>query len=566
MKLLATIVFIIISFYTSSHGRYLHQGPHTAESQPGISATPRPSAEATRPGVQASPLVVEGEDVYATVEQGMLRGAVVTSELGQQYASFRGVPYAEPPLGELRFQAPRPAASWNGRRDALQQAPACPQITGRVTSEDCLYLNVFVPLGAAAAPVLAWIPGGGFRVGTSEYEGPDFLVAEGVILVAFNYRLGALGFLSTGDEAAPGNAGLRDQMLALSWVQRNIAAFGGDPARVTVGGESAGGCSVGDLIISPAAAGLFQQATIISGEAVSPWGIVTDPRRRAFALGEALGLSTNDSQQLVDFLRTQDAADLVTHDGDVIPPEELIRLVAVAWGPVIDGTVIQEYPISSLKAGRFSRMPILVGYTSGDGMIGAQGKGYLSSEAAVQQLDENFVEAAAPLVRLPTADQRQDAALRIRDFYFGNESITLQEAQAIVDMLTDFGFVEPSDTAVRIMANQSDAAPIFYHLFDYRGPSIGNSTYGTPHGSQRSVLFSGLVTNPDEEFIQLRTNMVRLWANFVKYGTPSPEGESIEWTAFNNSDQNYMHITNIFEMKQNVYEQRMDFWHEIMPI
>lgn len=323
---------------------------------------------------------------------------------------------------------------------------------------------------------------------------------------------------------------------------------------------------MGHLVISPEAAGLFQQATIISGEAVSSWGIVANPRQRAFALGEALGLSTNDSQQLVDFLRTQEAGDLVTHGSDVIPPEEAIQLVAMAWAPVVDGFLIQDSPITNLKAGRFSRVPHLVGYTSGDGVIGAQGKGYLSSAAAVQQLNERFVEAAAPLVRLPTAEQREAAAVRIRDFYFGEADITLQEAQSIVDLLTDFGFVEPSDTAVRIMANHSDSAPIFYHLFDYRGPSIGNSTYGTPHGSQRSVLFSGLVNDPDEEFIQLRTNMVRLWANFVKCGTPSPEGESIEWTEFNNADQNYMHITNAFEMRQNVYKQRMDFWHDIIPV
>nr|AJP62555.1 carboxylesterase [Oxya chinensis] len=513
-------------------------------------------------------LCVCAQDSRVTVSlssESQVVGLNTTTVRGIPYYSFRGIPYAVPPVGQLRYKDPVPY-TWNGSVEAVEDAPRCSQRSGG--QEDCLYLNVYVPLGNDSSPlaVMFYIYGGKYARGSATNKPPDYFMDHGVLLVTFNYRVSSIGFLSLLNDDIPGNAGLKDQQMALQWVQRNIAAFQGDPASVSVGGESAGGCSVGDLITSPAAAGLFQQATIISGEAISPWGILPDPRQRAFALAEVLGFSTNDSQQLVDFLRTQDAGDLVRHDVDIIPPEEAIRLVAMPWAPVIDGNFIQEYPINKLRTGRYSKVPILVGYTSGEGTIGEQGKGYLTSEAALQELNEHFVEAAAPLVRLPTAEQREAAALRIREFYFGSGDITLAQAQAIIDLMTDFGFAEPSDTAVRIMANHSDAAPIFYHLFDYRGPSIGDSTYGTPHGSQRSMLFSGIVSNPDEEFIQLRTNMVRLWANFVKYGTPSPDGETIEWTAFNNADQNYMHITNTFEMKQNVLKERMDFWHEIIPV
>ncbi|XP_049766326.1 juvenile hormone esterase-like [Schistocerca cancellata] len=203
----------------------------------------------------------EGDDVFVTVETGALRGVVSTSHNGTLYSKFVGIPFATPPLGDLRFlqgvdHAPTPAASWTGTRDALSYGSRCPQ-KGR-GSEDCLYVNVYAPLVNDSSPlaVMVNIHGGGYTTGSSRFRRPDFFMDKGVLLVTFNYRLGSIGFLSLQNDDIPGNAGLKDQVFTLQWVQHNIAAFGGDPDKVTIFGESTGGSSTSHLFLSPAAKGL----------------------------------------------------------------------------------------------------------------------------------------------------------------------------------------------------------------------------------------------------------------------------------------------------------------------
>ncbi|XP_049779487.1 venom carboxylesterase-6-like [Schistocerca cancellata] len=196
-------------------------------------------------------------------------GTTATSVYNTSYTAFLGIPYAEPPTGELRFQAPGPAAAWEGVLNATQCGSDCVQSTG-TGCEDCLYLNVYVPgtpAEAAALPALFWIHGGGCGSGSGSDQqyGPDFIVSYGVILVTINYRHGPLGFLNTGDEVVPGNAGLKDQQLALTWVQRNVASFGGDPDLVTPFGQSAGGMAVSFHLVSPLSAGMKEHANKVCG-------------------------------------------------------------------------------------------------------------------------------------------------------------------------------------------------------------------------------------------------------------------------------------------------------------
>ncbi|XP_049765284.1 venom carboxylesterase-6-like [Schistocerca cancellata] len=516
------------------------------------------------------------QDVYVTVQQGRLRGAVETSALGLPYASFRGVPYAQPPVGELRFQAPQPPASWEGDRDALEQPSSCAQNMGQryEGSEDCLYVNVFVPYNASGPfPVLTWFPGGAFKGGSSANVGPDLFLSQDIIVVAVQPRVGAMGLLSTGDDVIPGNAGMKDMVMALQWVQQNIAAFGGDPNQVTIGGESSGGCSASHLVLSPLAAGLFRSAIIHSGEAASPWGIMPDPAAKAFRLAEVLGFTANNTQELRDFLLTVDPQDLVSHDDDIITPEEEIRIQHLAWLPVleqdVEGAFVTEWPAESLKAGRFNKVPVITGFTSGDGLELIQQKLYLSDPAAVQELSDNFVLAVSPILHLPTAEEREEAALKMRDFYFGHENITIDDAQAITDMCTDIYWGEPADATVRAASNHSDAGPIYYHLFDYRGPEIGNGTYGTRHASQSSMVFytpTDGVPDPNTTFGHLRLTMLRLWSNFIKNGTPCPEGEEFIWEPFDNTNLYYVHITDTVNLEQAVFKERMEFWQQNIPL
>ncbi|XP_046988956.1 venom carboxylesterase-6-like [Schistocerca americana] len=283
-----------------------------------------------------------------------------------------------------------------------------------------------------------------------------------------------MGFLSTGDEVIPGNAGLKDQLLSLRWLQQNLAAFGGDPAKVTIGGESAGGASVSHHLIAPSSAGLFREATIESGNSVSPFGVTTVARQKAFRLGEVLGFSANDSRQLLEFLRTQDAHELAAHDRELLL--DLDGLSAVVWAPVVEadleGAFITEMPADNLKAGRFSKVPERM---SEDVVSTAPfGPPLLENEALLQLVSDYFVPLVSTLLHLPTGAAPLLASVQVRDFYFGHS--TLEDAQAIVDMMSDIFLVEPADSAVRIIANHSDSAPVYYYQFDYRGPELGNTT------------------------------------------------------------------------------------------
>ena len=219
---------------------------------------------------------------------GRLRGSSGRlARNGQHYHQFLGVPFAEPPVGELRFREPVPVTSWDDIRDATVPGPSCIQgsympISG---SEDCLTLNVFTKDPGARRPVLVYLHGGAFIHGGIAGKTGEYLLEEDIVLVTVQYRLGPLGWLTTADAEAPGNYGLQDQLLALRWVQKHIGAFGGDKAQVTIAGMSAGGASVNYLLLSPQTDGLFSRAFSMSGSAMAWWANIPHQERTAQRLG-----------------------------------------------------------------------------------------------------------------------------------------------------------------------------------------------------------------------------------------------------------------------------------------
>jgi para-nitrobenzyl esterase len=274
---------------------------------------------------------------------------------------FRAIPYAAPPVGPLRWRPPQPAASWNGERAATEDGPACPQVVypGRTneggyagpTSEDCLTLDVFAPLQARRAPVMVWIFGGGDVAGADSIPPNDgrFFARDGVVLVAMNYRLGALGWFAhpaltkaakRGEPLA--NYGLMDQIAALKWVKRNIAAFGGDPDNVTIFGESAGGDDVLTLMVTPAARGLFQKATVQSG---GGWGEArTQAEAAGTVLAEKLGLP----------------ADATAEQLRALPVDKLVGVGGPA-GPIVDGRLLTETAMQGFARGHQAPAPLIIG-------------------------------------------------------------------------------------------------------------------------------------------------------------------------------------------------------------
>ncbi|XP_049807722.1 juvenile hormone esterase-like [Schistocerca nitens] len=514
----------------------------------------------------------KAEDVLVTVQQGTLRGTTATGVYNTSYTAFRGIPFAEPPVGELRFQTPRPARCWSGVRDATRYGSDCVQQNG-AGSEDCLYLNVYVPgvpQEGAQLPVFFWVFGGGFIFGggSDQQYGPDFLVSYGVILVTVNYRLGALGFLSTRDAAAPGNAALKDQQLALRWVRRNIARFGGDPQRVTLAGQSSGGGSVSLHLVAPHSAGLFSRAIIQSGNFISRQVIADEARQHAFNLGAALGFHTNDSHALVDFLRTVNATDLLVDNSLILSDEEKTILVPVVWGPSIEadlaGAFISEAPIKVLNEGRFCRVPILTGVTSGE-----TGFSILNQAAVIDRLDKAFQSVVGPCLHLSTTTQQADAASKLRDFYFGNGTISVDDPVPLVNFNNDIQNFEPTDAFVRKVVEVSNV-PIYYYEFDYRGENVNKTQWGVTHNGELPFLFlrNGVNYNldPNSEEDRVRRHFLHIWTNFAKHGIPTPWTDPVIWHPYNATSRNYLLMQANFTVAHDRLGERMGFWHQNVPL
>lgn len=371
-----------------------------------------------------APLQNEGRVLLLT-PSGILRGRhqINKSGIPGYYYSFRGIKYGQAPVGSRRFRSALPEKPWKGVRNALREGSVCPHRNMLLDTfkgnEDCLFINVYTPELPTASrnpklPVMFWIHGGAFAFGSgnSFLYGPDFLVAEGVVLVTFNYRLGPLGFLGAGGDAS-GNAGLKDQVLALKWVQDNIIAFGGDPNSVTIFGESAGGASVHYLMLSPSARGLFHRAISQSGSALLPWAFAEQPKRRAVKLAQVLGFTTNSTKELVEFLRRVPVRKLVDATKRTLTEEDEKKNIGLPFVPSVEAIdndlypweepnedlfeeesrFLTERPVDMLARGDVTPVPYITGFNTHEAMLFIRRKQDPFNSPATQSLLTSFLLA-----------------------------------------------------------------------------------------------------------------------------------------------------------------------------
>ena len=307
------------------------------------------------------------DDALVQTESGFVRGVV-----GEGYRLFLGLPYAAPPIGSLRWRPPQPAPGWGAARDAMVPTMPCPQAdphTGvLIGNEDCLYLNIATPYGPRAdrpLPVMVWLHGGGFISGSgAAYDARNLAVKGNVVVVTLDYRLGVLGYLAhlaldtESPDGLSGNFGLSDQQAALRWIQRNIAAFGGDPLNVTIFGEEAGANSICAQLVSPGASGLFERAILQNGNCVDLLPQMEAAEKRGDALAQDLGC--DDPKEAPGCLRAKPVADLLKADaarrkgGDTL-----------AWGPVIGASGLPLQPADALANEMNPKISLLMGTTSG---------------------------------------------------------------------------------------------------------------------------------------------------------------------------------------------------------
>ena len=477
-----------------------------------------------------SALSAVASSALAQIDSARVTGGEVQGTVVNGVAAFKGIPFAAPPVGANRWRSPQPVVPWSGVKKADTFGPACMQDTAfaarlgapTAASEDCLYLNVWTPAknSAERLPVMVWIYGGAFVGGATNwplYDGTHF-AQKGVVLVSVAYRVGAFGFLADAELSresghGSGDYGLEDQIAALEWVRDNIARFGGDPHRVTVFGESAGGISVSMLAASPRAKGLYQRAISESG------GSLTPPRS-----GRGQGVPTLKLAEETgrSFLAALGANDIEA--ARQLPAETLLKAEGKVRGgfwPTLDGYVITGDEYELYKSRRFNDTPVLIGTNSDEGA------------------------AFTPLEVSRTAYERQIRAEygeKAELILAANPHATDAEAhRAAKNNFRDSVFAWSTWRWASLQSEHTGSGKAFLYYFDHRTPA---SPDGSSHASEVGFVFGNLGrpgSPPSAAERALSELMSSYWVNFAKNGNPNGPGLP-PWPAFSDAKPNVMHF------------------------
>ncbi|KAJ8962410.1 hypothetical protein NQ317_013771 [Molorchus minor] len=530
-------------------------------------------------------------DDYAEVDTplGRVQGFWNTSFEGRKYATFEGIPYATPPIGELRFEAPQPFGSWFGTWKATRTYKCVQDMLGESGGdEDCLYLNIYVPAEAINKKrkfeVIVSIHGGGFMMGKGHWlEAPTTIMDRDLIYVTLNYRLGIFGFISTEDDAIPGNMGLKDQSLALKWVKENIASFGGNPDGVTIIGVSAGSASVHFHYFSPLSKGLFARGISHSGTVLDPWAIRTNPLERAKKLAVLVGCKDESTEELKRCLQQRPAALLLEQQQGHFFGYRILPFSPFA--PVIEkpskNAFLTEDPYLMLKQKRVLDVPWIVSICADEGLLPTA---WFYSNP--QEIDKIWAETAhytldyndTVLVSSPG-----DVAQEIRDFYLGvGEPITRENFDKLTQMFTDRLFGIGAEISAKLQS-QANKSPVYFYKFSYlEGEQSIMSTFyttedlkGVPHGDDAFLFYRAHQTpDPTESDRKLKNAGLDMLFSFATTGlleryikilngfrTPSFDGTD-KWRPTEGLQLSYLDITNADDMKLYTVDSiaPTDFW------
>ncbi|XP_069860951.1 pyrethroid hydrolase Ces2e-like [Dipodomys merriami] len=513
-----------------------------------------------------------------TTQYGQVRGSLIHLK-GSDVAvhTFLGIPFAKPPVGPLRFAPPEPPEPWSGVRDATSYPAMCLQNLDMMNigemsnlttlpslttlpismSEDCLYLNIYSPASAQEGsnlPVMVWIHGGALVVGlASVYDGSMLAAIENVVVVTIQYRLGVPGFFSTGDQHATGNWGYLDQVAALRWVQQNIAHFGGNPNRVTIFGESAGGTSVSSHVVSPMSQGLFHGAIMESGVALLPDLISSSSEAVRSIVANLSACEQMDSEALVRCLRAKSEEEMlaITKTFKIIPA-------------VVDGVFLPKHPTELLASADFHPVPSIIGVNTDEyGWILPMIFGLADT---IKEINRKTLPAimqnTVGLMNLPA----KCADLLMEEYMGDTEDPQTLQAQ-FQDMMGDFMFVMP---ALQVAHFQRSHSPVYFYEFQHPYSFIKDlklQNIRADHGAEVVFVFGSSFggSSPDfsEEEQLLSRKMMKYWANFARNGNPNSE-DLIHWPLFDQNEQ-YLQLDIHPAVGQALKASRLKFWTKTLP-
>ncbi|KAK7486630.1 hypothetical protein BaRGS_00022155 [Batillaria attramentaria] len=515
-----------------------------------------------------------------------VNGATVT---GQQTTvsqttlwKFLGIRYAQAPSGLQRFQRPT-AVTMNDQVDATRYGARCPTapLQGDM-SEDCLFLNVFVPRLRATGqrlPVFVWIHGGGFVTGSANNVEADVLAAEGgIIVVTFNYRLGPLGFLATGDNTALGNYGLWDQRMALRWVRNYISFFGGDTSRVTLGGMSAGAASASMLSLSPRSRDLFQRVIQLSGSALSPWARVS----HSYALDAAKRLATKvgcltpgismATSTMVGCLRNTQLSKLISASSGLWN-DTASALLEYVWVPVTDGDIAMDVTSAEPFQG-----PLLAGLVNNEGglleKVGVRRVSSVFPDVQTLLTDRDFYrEKLLPaMIRQSHDGDVSPQAVEVVECAYGSDRSGDVGKEEVVGAFGDQAFVY---TALEYLNHFSNYQPSYLYYMDHQPDRPGIE--GVRHGDDQAYLFAFMPSvsemynfppNVSKADRQLSRDLRHLVVNFVKTGDPNKPNRPQSWPLwplYTPKQGNYMVMSSSPRVASHLREDYMGLWLDDIP-
>ncbi|KAL4219722.1 hypothetical protein ACF0H5_020136 [Mactra antiquata] len=520
---------------------------------------------------------------------------------GTKVEVFWGIPFAKPPVGELRFKHPVPTDPWTGEYNATERPNACVQ--GRddsghegaevwnantPTSEDCLYLNVWVPsTGSENKAVMIWIFGGGFYSGSSAlliYDAKYLAAENDVVVVSMQYRLGPLGFLALQHPENPSNAGMFDQVMALDWVQQNIHFFDGNAHSVTLFGESAGGVSVGMHLLSPLSRGKFHRVIMQSGAPQAAWATLSDKEAKNRSLTLALKMGCEPSMEVVDILqclRGKNASDFSAKEWETID----FGVVRFPFVPTVDGAFLTEDPEKSIRKGDFKRCPILIGHNLNE-----------ANYWLLYYRSKVFTFYSEPQISQSKFDLLLDDLYYYHPYYpkllnsFGKEAIKFQYRNWVnpdnqkmnawqLDMAVgDFNFICPCVDLALYAASVGNS--VYYYTFEHRSSKhYWPEWMGVLHADEINFVFGEPVdskfgyTDQEKRFSK---KIMKYWTNFAKTGDPNRVPGSFnldEWPLFNNVTRQHLildpkklfNVDKTNAIGEGSRAKECSFWKDYLP-
>lgn len=513
-------------------------------------------------------------------------------QLSKTIDTFLGIPYGEPPIDEGRFRKPQPKKEWTEPWNATFDRPMCWQVPVDVPGlpyqdEDCLYLNVWSPnVTRTNMSVMVWIHGGAFVFGSGSgpyYEGLPLAAFNDVVVVTLNYRLSVFGFLYAGT-ASPGNYGIWDQNLALAWVKNNIIAFGGNPNAITIFGQSAGGASVGLHLLAEQSRDLYNQAILMSGSMVHPWGVELDKEKAlndSYQVGRnALCRNVKSDQELVDCLRSRSATSLIS--AAVLALGQVLS-INIPFVPIVDGELLTNNPQILLDQGKFKQCDIMTGATKDDGTLVA----LLPFMQQVGNSDPyaNYTEFKSFLSEFTFVYDTPQVSRAIEQEYVDWSQVDNKSANyfdTYVKLATDEAFYCPCDEVARTFRQRGNT--VYKYLFNHI-PSRSIYTVvpsnlpiwewrGVGHAEDIPFLF-GCPFRPNwphnytEEEKVLSLDMMRYFSNFAKEGNPNLGGDNdgipdkeVNWDEFDFPDLKLMELKPSPEVIEGYHADECHFWNE----